>query len=122
MPWRRVDRGSAHPNDFRAVLRIAAPDPEIEDRWSAYRDLGATIAAVGQRHSTRPDLAWFAVWEGHGFGQAVSRLAWREPVDDEARRALGARREVLREESERRNAPIRAALLDVPAFELRGLR
>jgi hypothetical protein len=45
-------------------------------------------------------------------------LAWREPVDDDTRRALEARREVLRVESERRNAAIRAALLEVPAVEM----
>jgi hypothetical protein len=100
------------------VLRIGAPDPELEDWWSAYRELYATIAAVGQRHTTRPDEAWFAVWEGHGFGHSITRLAWREPVDDDTRRALEERGEALRVESERRNAAIRTALLDVPAFEM----
>jgi hypothetical protein len=110
--------GALVPNGFAAVLRIAAPDPAIGDWWSAYRQLYATIAAVGRRHTARSDLAWYAVWEGHGFGHAATRLAWREPVDDDTRRALEARREALRLEGERRNAAIRAALLDVPTFAM----
>ena len=89
---------------------VGVPRPVRDDR------------AVGQHHTARPDLAWFAVWEGHGFAQSVTRLAWREPVDDETRRALEARREALRVESERRNAATRAALLDVPAFEMPNRR
>lgn len=114
--------GALVPNDYPKILRIAAPDAEVNDWWSAYRDLYAAIAAVGVRHTTRPDVAWFGVWEGHGFGHSITRFAWREPVDDATRRAFEERREVLRVESERRNPAIRAALADVPAFELPGRR
>jgi len=110
--------GALVPNNYRSVLRVAAPDSAIEDWWAAYRDVYTMIAAVGQRHTTRPDTAWFAVWEGHGFGHSITRLAWREPVDDDTRRALEDRREALRVESERHNAVIRAGLLDVPTFDM----
>ena len=115
--------GALVPNDYPAILRIATPDPEIGDWWSTYRDLYASIEAVGVRHTTSPDVAWFGVWEGHGFGHSITRFAWREPVDEHAtRRAFEERREVLRVEGERRNTAIRAALADVPAFELSGRR
>ena len=38
------------------------------------------------RHTSTVDRAWFAVWEGHGFDTAETRLAWPDPAADDAER------------------------------------
>lgn len=111
--------GSLVPNDYEAFLRVRAPAGGIEDWWTPYRDLFVVVAAVGERHTTSPDRAWFAVWEGHGFDNGTTRVAWRDPPPDEQTRlAREAARARLRAESERRNAETRTALLQVPRVEL----
>lgn len=115
-PW---TVGALVPNDFEAFLRVRAPAGGIEDWWTPYRELFGIVGSVGERHTATPDRAWFAVWEGHGFANGITRIAWRDPPPDEAtRRAREAERSRLRAESERRNAATRAALLEVPRFEL----
>jgi len=114
--------GALVPNDHRVVLRISAPDPELDDWWAAYRDLYRAIAEVGQQHTSTPGRAWFAIWDGHGFASSITRVAWRGPLDDDERRALEEHRRLVRLESERRNAAIRVALLDVPTFDLPNRR
>ena len=72
----RVSGGSAG-----APRRI----PDLEDWWSAYRDLYEVVASIGERHTTSPHRAWFAVWEGHGFADHhAHRLDG--PIDDDTRR------------------------------------
>ena len=110
--------GALVPNQYPQFLRVRAPDPNVEDWWSAYRGLYEIIASIGERHTASPDRAWFAVWEGHGFASSITQVAWRGPLDDETRRALDEKRLRLRNESERRNTAIRAALRDVPRFDL----
>ena len=97
---------------------MRSPDPGLEHWWSAYRDLYEVVASIGERHTSSPHRAWFAVWEGHGFATATTHVAWRGPLDDETQRALDERRHQLRVESDRRNAAVRAALLEIPTFEL----
>ena len=63
--------GALVPNHYRLVLRVRAPDPSIQDWCSAYRDLFDVIASIGERHTSSPDRAWFAVWEGHRFDNAT---------------------------------------------------
>ncbi len=107
------------PNQYPLVLRVHAPDPGIEDWWSAYCDLFDVIASIGVRHTSSPDQAWFAVWEGHGYGTGTTQIAWKDPPpDDETRRAREQERARLREESERRNTAIGAALRQIPCFDL----
>jgi hypothetical protein len=111
--------GSLVPNDHEAFLRVHAPPGGIEDWWAPHRDLFAIVASIGERHTASPDRAWFAVWEGHGFGTGGLRVAWRDPAPDEATRlAREAERSRAGAEAERRNTAIRAALSQVPRFEL----
>jgi len=110
--------GALVPNQYPLVLRVRAPDPSVEDWWSAYRDLFEIIASFGERHTSSPDRAWFAVWEGHGFANSTSHIAWQEPFDDTNRQAREQERSRLRDEDERRNAAIRASLRQVPCFDL----
>jgi hypothetical protein len=110
--------GALVPNRYPLILRVHAPDPSVEDWWSAYRGLFEIIAAVGERHTSSADRAWFAVWEGHGFDTSTTHIARQGPLDDAAREALEQERARLRDEDERRNAAIRAALREVPRFEL----
>lgn len=59
--------GGFVPNRYESLLRLFPPATDDDDWWEAYRNLFATLAAVGARHTSTPDQAWFAVWEGHGF-------------------------------------------------------
>jgi len=107
--------GSLVPNRFPAVLRVQAPAP-CEDWWPAYRALFATIARIGERHTSTPDRAWFAMWEGHGFYTTTTNVAWREPVDDANREARARQRSRFADEDARRSAATRAALGQIPRF------
>jgi len=110
--------GALVPNQYPSVLRVHAPDPSVEDWWSVYRDLFGIVASIGERHTSSADRAWFTVWDGHGFATRATHIACRGPLDDSNRRALEQERSRLRDEDERRNASIRAALSQVPRFEL----
>ncbi|MGH2477478.1 MAG: hypothetical protein ACRDIL_19665, partial [Candidatus Limnocylindrales bacterium] len=109
--------GALVPNQFPVFLRVRAPDPG-EDWWAAYRALFEIVASVGERHTSSPDKAWFAVWEGHGFDTATTHIARQGPLDDATRAALDQERSRLREEDDRRNGAIRTALSQIPRFEL----
>jgi hypothetical protein len=106
------------PNHFQSVLHVSAPAPEVADWWSAYRALFDLIASIGQRHTARPDHAWFAIWEGHGFANSTSHIAWNDPPADDAEQAArAAERTRRREEADVRNAAIRQQLSLIPRFE-----
>jgi hypothetical protein len=109
--------GGLVPNGFTSYVRLFPPDSALDDWWVAYRDLFAVVADVGTRHTTTPDGAWFAVWDGHGFVGETRMYVWQEPTRWWQRRALDAERSRLREEDDRRNATTRAALEQVPLFE-----
>jgi hypothetical protein len=110
--------GALVPNQYPSILHVHAPDPSVEEWWSAYRRLFGIIASIGERHTSRPNRAWFAVWEGHGFDSGTTHIAWRGPLDDATRRTLEQERSRLRDEDERRHAAIRAGLRQVPRFDL----
>jgi len=110
--------GALVPNQYPLFLRVHAPEPSVEDWWSAYRDLFAVTASIGERHTTSPDRAWFAAWEGHGFANSTTHIAWQEPCDDTNRHAREQEQSRLRDEDVRRNAAIRASLRQVPSFDL----
>jgi hypothetical protein len=61
--------GAIVPNHYSSYVRVEAPDPTNGqgDWWDDYRDLFEAVASVGERHTSTPGRAWFAVWEGHGF-------------------------------------------------------
>ncbi len=109
--------GALVPNQYRLFLRVHAPEPGV-DWWSAYRRLFETTASIGERHTSSPNTAWFAVWEGHGFADAMTQTYWQEPLDDATRRELEQERSRLRDEDKRSNAAIRAALSLIPRFDL----
>lgn len=110
--------GALVPNQYPLVMRVSAPEPDIDDWWSAYRDLFAVIASVGERHTSTPERAWLAVWEGHGFANSSTRIAWKEPFDDTNRHARELEQARLRDEDIRRNASIRASLRQIPRFDM----
>jgi len=110
--------GALLPNQYPSMLRVWAPDPCAGDWWSLYRDLFAAVASIGERHTSNPDRAWFAIWEGHGFDTATTRIAHLGPLSDADRRELDRERERLREEDRRRNAAIGVALDSIPRFEV----
>lgn len=119
-PWGTV--GGFVPNDFEAHLRIWPP-PDTDDFGADYAELHRLVASVGERHTSTPSEATFAIWDGHGFHTRTTSVAWaRAPVDEAERQAREAERGRLRDEDRRRNAAVRAAMARVPTIELPGRR
>ena len=58
--------GGLVPHQYPRVLRVYAPDAEIDDWWSAYRDLYGIVATIGARHTTTPDR------RGSPYGKATA--------------------------------------------------
>lgn len=115
-PW---TVGGLVPNVYESTLRLHPPDPTPDDWWDPYRDLFVLVASVGARHTSTPDLAWFAIWEGHGFGTSTTSMGWRHPpADDAERQWREAERERHRNAERRRNARVGPALAAVPRFDL----
>ena len=111
--------GALVPNSYSSILRIHPPPPIPGDWWATYRELYERVAKTGARHTTSVDRAWFAVWEGHGFDTAATRLAWPDPpAHDAERRAREAERAQLHDADRHRNATISAALRPIPRFDL----
>ena len=119
-PWGTV--GALVPNDFEAHLRIWPP-PDTDDFWADYAQLHRVVGSVGERHTSTPSDATFAIWEGHGFSSRTTSVAWARPAADDAeRQARHAELARLREEDRRRNAAIEAELSRLPAIERPGRR
>lgn len=108
------------PNDLDAFVRVAAPDPDVNDWWDAYRSLYRLVASVGAAHTSTPAAAWFAVWEGYGWETSTTMHAARGRLGWTGRRKLNAERKRLREEDRRRHEAVRTGLAGVPHFELPG--
>lgn len=109
--------GGLVPGGHTSFVRVHAPPPE-EVWWPLYRELFERVAALGVRHTSTPDAAWYAIWDGHGFDRASMRVAWREPPDsDDERLEREADRQRLSDENERRTTEIRRELAAVPRFE-----
>lgn len=110
--------GSLVPERYPRVLRVWAPEPTEDDGWwTRYQHLFEVLAAVGVRHTSSPERAWFGIWDGHGFDTVATLVAHLGPLDDDERRALDGERARLRAEDRRRNAEIRSALAAMPRFE-----
>lgn len=110
--------GALVPNHYDSVLRVHPPAPAGGDWWTSYRELHEVVTSTGARHTSTPERAFFAVWEGHGFDTGSSHVAWLDPpTDDVERRSRDAERARVRLEGQRRNAAIRAALAQIPTFE-----
>ncbi len=111
--------GALVPNLFESTLRLHAPDPTPDDWWELYRDLFDLVALVGAGYTSTPALAWFAIWEGHGFVPSIGRMGWRYPPANEVERTWReVQRERQRESDRERNARIGPALASVPRFDL----
>ncbi len=112
--------GALVPNHYEGLLRVFAPAP-CDGWWSAYRDIFEVVASVGERHTSSPDEAWFAVWEGHGFDNIARRVAWRDaPADEAEQYARDDARQRLRDEDQRRESAIRAELDQTARFDRPG--
>lgn len=107
------------PSQYESIIRLHAPDPEPDGWWERYRDVFNIVTSIGAVHTSTPDLAWFAIWEGHGFGISSGEMGWRHPpADEEERRQREELRERHRNAARERNARIGPALATVPRFEL----
>ncbi len=111
--------GSLVPDGYDAVLRIHAPDPDVGDWWPDYRALLEDVAAIAAAHTSTPDAAWIAVWEGYGWDTAVTTIAWKDPLEPEEQQALDLEQARLRREDARRTEVVRRGLAQIPHLELR---
>ena len=111
--------GGLVPAGYASYARVHAPRADgDEDWWPRYQELFERVAEVGARHTTTPDEAWYAIWDGHGFDTFTTNVAWREPpVDDDERRERAEYRQRLRDDDRRRHAEIRDGLAAVPRFD-----
>ncbi|MFV0307534.1 MAG: hypothetical protein ACK5OX_07310 [Desertimonas sp.] len=115
--------GGFIPEGLPATVRIAAPDPDIDHWWDRYRALHAHIVAVGAEHTSTPDRAWFAVWEGHGWANQTTmyrRVA--DPVSARRRVAGAWLRWRSRHVDRRRNRAVAADLAALARLDLRHRR
>lgn len=110
--------GALVPNDYALHARVRAPSADHDDWWGEYRSLFAAVAAVGERHTSSSELAWFAVWDGHGWDTSTTHVAVPGPLDEAGFRRLRATQARLREEDARRHAAVRAGLAAVPRFHV----
>lgn len=105
------------PDRYESIVRVAANEPG-EHWWEGYRELHRAIVEVARRHTSTPERAWLAIWEGHGFTSWSAHVAWRDPPVDEAEGlARDAERERVADESRREKARIAAALGEIAAFD-----
>lgn len=113
-PWGTV--GSLVPNGFDLVARVAAPPEDAEDWWGDYQELFALVASVADRHTSTPERAWFAIWDGYGFDTRVTLADWdpAEGVPDDTIVTDVA----LRVADEHRNARVRNSLGSLVRLEL----
>jgi hypothetical protein len=110
--------GALVPNHYDTYLRVEAAPADIEDWWTAQRQVEASIASVAARHTSTPDRPWFAVWEGHGFGGGARSLYRDGEPGAEQLAEIEAHQAALREEDARRRGAVRSALSSVPRFAL----
>lgn len=106
------------PEGHAGCVRVAAPDPGVEDWWAAYRALFEVVAHVGAAHTSTPTLARFAVWEGYGWETSTTVYAVAEQVDEVDRLRHEEMRASARADDARRRELIRSGLRSVPRFEL----
>lgn len=109
--------GGFVPDRYPAIVRVPPPALDDADWWARYRQIVAAIAAVGVRHTSTSDQAWFAIWDGYGWESGTSVISWREPPADEAERiAREETRAAARRRGEERRHEIEVALRTVPRF------
>ncbi|MEM1335597.1 MAG: hypothetical protein AAGG08_19300 [Actinomycetota bacterium] len=111
--------GALVPDRYERLLRLHPPPETPDDWWDRYRDVFALVASLGARHTSTPQTAWYAVWEGHGFDNVSTSIVWSEPPEDDAERhRRDAQRARLRTADQRRTASIKATLGTMPRFDL----
>ncbi len=109
--------GSLVSCQFEAHLRIWPP-PDTDEFWEELAELYRRVASAAERHTSTPDGAWFAIWDGHGWLNTTTHVAWARPAaDEEERRARVAYGERLRQEDRERHALVRAALAGIPTID-----
>lgn len=81
------------PGGYERYLRIDHGTAETYDGGGLPAEMLESIASVASHHTTTPDRAWFAIWEGYGWlgaqmlssrqkGGLFSRFRREKPFDD----------------------------------------
>lgn len=106
--------GSLVPSGFEryAVVR-RSPSDEVDDEGA---ELASELAVLAERHTSTPELIWYAIWEGYGwetttelYAAPSGPLAWASRV-----RARRQHRRAVRDRAGR----VREGLARVPSFDL----
>jgi len=104
------DVGAIVPPGFDTYLRVSNAAPGDGEVWGTPPGVLATVASTAGAHTSTPDKAWFAIWEGHGWLSTNTLYAkgegmlnpidlrrWRRAIRARQRRDDRHRRELARE-------------------------
>lgn len=123
----RFDRQLVSCVGFEAYLRIGHSSPGDDEPVDASPELVCAIAEMGVRHTSTPDLAHIAVWEGHGWvGTSTYWIEQRPGRGVLVRAAAAIRRRVLQARARRQQLAEQRRLVGqlsaIPSFELPNRR
>jgi hypothetical protein len=107
--------GGLIPSGFGRYVLVEHADAQHPDPWNAPVAMLAALSDAVGAHTTTPDRAWFAIWEGYGWASATRLHATGPGVTRAERRRL-------RHEDEARAGALGAGLAAVPAFDLPNRR
>jgi hypothetical protein len=107
--------GGLIPRGFERYVLVEHADRQDPEPWNAPVAMLAALSDAVGGHTTTPDRAWFAIWEGYGWTSATRLRATGPGVTRAERRRL-------RREDEARAAALAAGLAAVPTFDLANRR
>jgi hypothetical protein len=98
--------------EWYAIVR-RVPSDDVDDEGA---ELASELAVLAGAHTSTPELIWYAIWEGYGWGTATTLyaapsgpLAWVSRV-----RARRQQRRAVRD----RTVRVRVGLGEVPSFDV----
>lgn len=121
----RFDWDLVNCSGFERYVRIEHAAPGEAHRWGEPSELVAEIARTAAEHTSTPDAAWFAIWDGYGWpGTSVYwvNLDHRDSSNPLTRICGAVRERRFYRHDRRRQLQARRdlerALTHVPRFEL----
>jgi hypothetical protein len=107
--------GGLVPSGYEAYVAVDHTTFGDRNAWSSSSELLAELGRILVTHTTTPDDAWYAVWEGYGWTSAVTLTAGTRVFG-------GLRRARDRDADHVRAEGIRSSLAVVPTFDLPNRR
>ncbi len=110
--------GGMVPTGFERYVRLDHGDDQGQGTWDLPAEVVEWVVAVGSDHTSTPDRAYFAVWEGYGWLNATMLYSQAERGRFSLRRKReDPFREVL-DEFEDQKSELRAELESLPKLDL----